>query len=75
MGGWYYMRARLDHLRHDMKFISRKKSASPANGLMKRELAFQEKVIKGHSKASAAKNKQGFLKMVLKSSFPQLANP
>ena len=47
MGGWYYMRARLDHLRHDMKFVSRKKSASPANGLMKRELAYQEKVIKG----------------------------
>jgi 2-oxoglutarate dehydrogenase E1 component len=47
MGGWYYMRARLDHLRHDMKFISRKKSASPANGLMKREIAFQEKIIKG----------------------------
>ena len=41
------MRARLDHLRHDMKFVSRKKSASPANGLMKRELAYQEKVIKG----------------------------
>ena len=46
MGGWYYMRARLDHLRHDMTFVSRKKSASPANGLMKRENAFQEKVIK-----------------------------
>ena len=45
MGAWYFMRARLDHIRHDIKFSSRKKSASPANGLMKRELHYQEKLI------------------------------
>ena len=45
MGAWYFMRARLDHIRHDIKFSSRKKSASPANGLMKREVHYQEKLI------------------------------
>ena len=45
MGAWYFMRARLDHIRHDIKFAARKKSASPANGLMKRELHYQAKII------------------------------
>jgi 2-oxoglutarate dehydrogenase E1 component len=45
MGGWYYMRARLDAVRRDLDFISRKKSASPAHGSMKKELQYQEKII------------------------------
>ena len=45
MGGWYYMRARLDAVRSDVKFVSRKKSASPAHGSMKMELKYQENVI------------------------------
>jgi 2-oxoglutarate dehydrogenase E1 component len=45
MGGWYYMRARLDPVRPDVKFISRKKSASPAHGSMKKELQYQERIL------------------------------
>ena len=45
MGGWYYMRARLDPVRRDIDFISRKKSASPAHGSMKMELKYQENII------------------------------
>lgn len=45
MGGWYYMRARLDPVRRDIDFISRKKSASPAHGSLKMELKYQNYII------------------------------
>jgi 2-oxoglutarate dehydrogenase E1 component len=45
MGGWYFMRARLDAVRRDVDFVSRKKSASPAHGSMKMELKYQEDLI------------------------------
>ncbi|NQZ57326.1 MAG: 2-oxoglutarate dehydrogenase E1 component [Lentisphaeraceae bacterium] len=45
MGGWYFMRARLDAVRRDVDFISRKKSASPAHGSNKKEMQYQQNII------------------------------
>ena len=45
MGGWYYMRARLDHLIKEFTIVSRKKSASPAHGSYKKETLFQQDII------------------------------
>ena len=39
------MRARLDPVRRDIDFISRKKGASPAHGSMKMELKYQDDII------------------------------
>ena len=45
MGGYYYMRARLDHLIKELVVVSRKKSASPAHGSYKKETLFQQEII------------------------------
>ncbi len=45
MGGWYYIRARMDELRRDVRVIARKRSASPAKGSLKREKAVQRDLI------------------------------
>ena len=45
MGAWYYIRARMDALRRDVKVVARKKSASPAQGSMKRENALQKDIV------------------------------
>ncbi|OVE78371.1 2-oxoglutarate dehydrogenase E1 component [bacterium F16] len=45
MGGWYFINARMHKLGRDIQVIARKKSASPAQGSMKKEKAFQQSVI------------------------------
>jgi 2-oxoglutarate dehydrogenase E1 component len=45
MGAWYYIRAKMDTIRSDVKVIARKKSASPAQGSLKKEKRVQQDLI------------------------------